>query len=158
MKSKAHRLCQIHGDFHPFNILFTDKTDFILLDRSRGEYGEAADDVSALAINYIFWSLIKYDCFKTEFKELFDLFFKTYLENTKDEEILEIIQPFFTFRAIVIANPIFYPDSWFKEQGFKGDPKKIRRTLFNFAHKVLKEKKFKINKINKYLECRSQYG
>ena len=158
MKSKTHRLCQVHGDFHPFNILFTDKTNFILLDRSRGEYGEAADDVSALAINYIFWSLIKYGCFKAEFKELFDLFFKTYLESTKDEEILEIIQPFFTFRAIVIANPIFYPDNWFKEQGFKGDPKKLRRTLFNFAHTILKEKDFKLNKIEKYLECLSQYG
>jgi hypothetical protein len=138
--------------------MFTKNTEFILLDRSRGEYGEAADDLTALTINYIFWSLIKYGCFKAEFKELFDLFFDTYMKKTKDKEMLEIIQPFFTFRAIVIANPIFYTDSWFKKQGYKGDAKKLRRTLFNFAHTILKEKDFKLNKIEKYLACRSQYG
>ena len=158
MKSKTHRLCQIHGDFHPFNILFTKDNEFILLDRSRGEYGEAADDLTALAINYIFWSLIKYGCFKAEFKELFNLFFNTYMKKTNDKEMLEIIQPFFTFRAIVIANPIFYPDEWFKEQGYKGNVKGLRRTLFNFSHAILKDKEFKLNKIEKYLKCHSQYG
>ena len=72
--------------------------------------------------------------------------------------MLAIIQPFFTFRAIVIANPIFYPDEWFKEQGYKGEAKKLRRVLFNFAHAILKDKEFKLNNIEKYLECHSRYG
>jgi len=57
LKPKFARLSQIHGDFHPGNIWFRDSRDIILLDRSRGPWGEPADDVTALAINYIFFSV-----------------------------------------------------------------------------------------------------
>ena len=50
-------LRQVHGDFHPWNILFRDGVDFSVLDRSRGEWGEPADDVACLAMNYLFFSL-----------------------------------------------------------------------------------------------------
>ena len=46
LKPLSHRLSQVHGDFHPFNIVFNDGSEFYLLDRSRGEWGEPADDVS----------------------------------------------------------------------------------------------------------------
>jgi aminoglycoside phosphotransferase (APT) family kinase protein len=36
LKSLTHRLCQVHGDFHPWNILFRSAAEFSLLDRSRG--------------------------------------------------------------------------------------------------------------------------
>jgi len=52
--SWAHRLSQVHGDFHPWNVLFREGVDFTVLDRSRGERGEPADDVTAMTINYIF--------------------------------------------------------------------------------------------------------
>src|SRR5262245_14633369 len=45
LKGRVHRLHQVHGDFHPWNILFREGADFMLLDRSRGEWGEPADDV-----------------------------------------------------------------------------------------------------------------
>jgi hypothetical protein len=32
------RLRQVHGDFHPFNIIFEEEDKFWVLDRSRGEY------------------------------------------------------------------------------------------------------------------------
>jgi hypothetical protein len=48
LKGFTHRLRQIHGDFHPWNILFQAGTDFRVLDRSRGEYGDPADDVASL--------------------------------------------------------------------------------------------------------------
>jgi len=54
LKPRYKRLSQIHGDFHPGNIWFKNEDDFILLDRSRGPWGEPADDVTALTINYIF--------------------------------------------------------------------------------------------------------
>ena len=49
IKGMGHRLCQVHGDFHPWNILFRKGTDFTVLDRARGEWGEPADDVGTMA-------------------------------------------------------------------------------------------------------------
>ena len=51
LKPSANRLSQVHGDFHPFNIIFEEEDKFWVLDRSRGEWGEPADDVSCLSIN-----------------------------------------------------------------------------------------------------------
>ncbi|NJD68896.1 MAG: aminoglycoside phosphotransferase family protein, partial [candidate division NC10 bacterium] len=42
LKEKSARLSIVHGDFHPWNILFRKGTDFTLLDRSRGEWGDPA--------------------------------------------------------------------------------------------------------------------
>ncbi len=151
LKEKTHRLCQVHGDYHPFNILFEPDGDFIVLDRSRGEWGEPADDVSALAINYLFWSLIKYGELKGEFKELWDIFLSTYLKESGDEELLEVIQPYFAFRAIVVANPVFYPDKWFEENNYPTKGSEMRRKLFNFVKNVLDAEKFEPEKVNEYL-------
>ena len=48
-----------------------------MLDRSRGEWGEAADDVSSMTINYLFFGLLKTDGkeLDKDFRELFNLFF-----------------------------------------------------------------------------------
>jgi hypothetical protein len=54
LKHMTHRLSQVHGDFHPWNIMFRQGIDFTVLDRSRGEWGEPADDVSTITINYLF--------------------------------------------------------------------------------------------------------
>ena len=35
----THRLCAVHGDFHPWNVLMSGADDFSVLDRSRGEWG-----------------------------------------------------------------------------------------------------------------------
>jgi aminoglycoside phosphotransferase (APT) family kinase protein len=57
LKGLTHRLRQVHGDFHPWNILFRSAAEFSVLDRSRGEYGDPADDVTSLTLNYLFYSL-----------------------------------------------------------------------------------------------------
>ena len=57
LKPMSGRLSQVHGDFHPYNIVFQENDQFWVLERSRGEWGEPADDVSCLSINYIFFSL-----------------------------------------------------------------------------------------------------
>src|SRR3990172_11378571 len=107
LKPKYKRLSQIHGDFHPGNIWFKKGADFILLDRSRGPWGEPADDVTALSINYIFFSLKNYGDVRGPYLEGLRLFFDEYIKASGDEELPQVVAPFFAFRAAVVANPVF---------------------------------------------------
>lgn len=141
LKGRTHRLCQVHGDFHPWNVMFRDGIDFTVLDRSRGEWGEAADDITAMAMNYIFYSVQKSLRLTGDLKDLFELFFENYLDKSGDEEVLEVIAPFFAFRALVVASPTWYP--------LCSDD--IRRTLFNFLENVLGGKRFNYRDVNSYL-------
>ena len=145
LKKRTERLCMVHGDFHPWNVMFRKGTDFTVLDRSRGEYGEAADDVSAMTINYLFFGLLKTEgnAIDRGFKKLYDLFFDVYLEKTGDYELLEVIQPFYAFRGLVVASPVWYP-------GISLD---TRMKLFNFIRNVLEEKEeFDYKGVDKYFE------
>ncbi|MDD5473035.1 MAG: phosphotransferase [Candidatus Methanoperedens sp.] len=141
IKGKTHRLCMTHGDFHPWNIMFREGVDFTVLDRSRGEWGEAADDVSSITMNYLFYSLQKYGELAGPFKELYELFFSNYLEKTGDLELLKVIQPFYVFRSVVVASPIWYPNL---------DPG-VRTKLFNFINNVLSSEEFDYQNVNSYL-------
>lgn len=140
LKRKAHRLRQVHGDFHPWNMLFRQGTDFTVLDRSRGEWGEPADDVSAMTINYIFYSLQKYGKLTGMFERLFKLFWGNYLQKTGDMEILEVVQPFYAWRGLVVASPTWYPHL----------EKKVRADLLSFVKNVLACEKFDLDSINSY--------
>ena len=142
LKHKTHRLSQVHGDYHPWNILFRKGTDFTVLDRSRGEWGEPADDVSALTINYIFYSLQTCGKLAGPFERLFDLFWRNYLDKTGDEEILNVIQPFYAWRSLVVASPVWYPNL----------PLKVRGKLFNFVRKVLETEKLELKEVNAYFK------
>jgi len=144
LKERTKRLCMVHGDFHPWNILFREGTDFTVLDRSRGEWGEAADDVTAMTINYLFFGLLKTEgkVFDKDFKELFELFFDVYLKKTGDHELLEVIQPFYAFRGLVVASPVWYPNISLE----------TRRKLFNFIRNVLDADVFDYKRVEKYLE------
>jgi hypothetical protein len=115
LRGRAHRLARTHGDFHPWNILFTEGTEFRLLDRSRGEWGEPADDVAALAINYLFFGLRRAAGdggrgVAAPFDTLFTRFVDAYLARAGDRELPEVLPPFLAFRALVIAHPRWYPD------------------------------------------------
>jgi tRNA A-37 threonylcarbamoyl transferase component Bud32 len=142
LRGRAHRLCQVHGDFHPWNVMFREGTDFTVLDRSRGEWGEAADDLTAMAMNYIFYSVQKHGRLTGDLQELFELFFENYLDITQDHELLEVIAPFFAFRAAVVASPTWYPL-------LSGQ---TRRILFNFLENVLRSKRFDYRDVNSYLK------
>ena len=141
IKGRTHRLCMTHGDFHPWNIMFREGADFTVLDRSRGEWGEAADDVSSITMNYLFYSLQKYGELKGPFQEMYELFFDNYLGITGDRELLEVIQPFYVFRSLVVASPIWYPNL---------DPG-VRTKLFNFINNILDSEVFDYLDVNSYL-------
>jgi len=142
IKGRQHRLCQVHGDFHPWNILFREGTDFSVLDRSRGEWGEPADDVTCLTTNYLFSSILHSGKLEDAFEKLFVLFWENYLKNTGDHELLEVAAPFYAWRGLVVASPVWYPRL----------PIGVRKTVFNFIVNVLKAERFDFTAMNKYLE------
>jgi aminoglycoside phosphotransferase (APT) family kinase protein len=109
LKPLTHRLRQVHGDFHPWNILFQEGVEFGVLDRSRGEWGEPADDVTCLSLNYLFFSLQCSGRFEDPWRTLFERFWMRYLEQSGDREILKVSAPFFAFRGLVLASPVWYP-------------------------------------------------
>ncbi len=141
LRDYMHRLSVVHGDFHPWNIIWRGD-DFHLLDRSRGEFGEPADDIAALTINYIFISLLTYGEFKEPYKNLYEYFFDRYLSYTGDHELLKVIQPFYAWRGLVVANPIWYPNLQHN----------VRRKIFNFISHVLDLNEFDYSKVGEYLE------
>jgi aminoglycoside phosphotransferase (APT) family kinase protein len=142
LKSLSHRLSQVHGDFHPFNLLFEDGLEFHVLDRSRGEWGEPADDVSCLTINYLFFSLQRSGCLEGSFRALHDLFWEHYLDLRPDEELAAVIQPWFAWRALVLASPVWYPTI----------AEDVRRKLLAFARRVLSENRYDYRRVNEYLK------
>ncbi len=147
LKKRTHRLRQVHGDFHPWNILFSasdeSSADFRVLDRSRGEFGDPADDVTCITLNYLFFSLQRSGKLEGAFEELFLRFWDRYLEKTGDQEILEVAAPFFVFRALVLASPVWYPDI----------EDSNRAKLLNFIFSVLAQEKFDPRKVNRYCGC-----
>jgi phosphotransferase family enzyme len=140
LRNKTQRLSQVHGDFHPWNVLFRRGIDFSVLDRSRGEWGEPADDVTSMAINYLFFSLCRWRRLRGPFESLFRLFWETYLEQSGDEEVAAAAGPFFAFRGLVIASPVWYPKL----------PMDVRRCIFQFMENVLETSRFDPARVNEY--------
>jgi hypothetical protein len=141
LRRYTHRLCATHGDFHPWNVLVREDNEFAVLDRSRGEWGEPADDVSTMSCNYLLYGLYGGLPFRGDFEHLYRTFWDAYLEATGDREILEVIAPFYVFRGLVIASPEWYPNH----------PPEVRGALFRFLENVLSEERFEYQDINRYL-------
>jgi hypothetical protein len=144
LKHKTHRLSQVHGNFHPSNVMFRQALDFTVLNRLGGEWGEPADDVSALTMSYVFYSLQMIAMageMTGPFERLFLLFWRNYLDKTGDEEILTVIQPFYAKYSLILASLMSHPQL----------PAKVRAQLLEFAVKVLKAKKFDYEILDSFL-------
>jgi aminoglycoside phosphotransferase (APT) family kinase protein len=142
LKHRTHRLRQVHGDFHPWNILFREGTDFTVLDRSRGEWGEPADDVACLTLNHLFFGLQRSRRLEGDFERLFMRFWSRYLAESGDAEMLEVVAPFYAFRGLVMANPVWYPAL---------DPR-LRSQMVRFVLNVLADERFEPARANAYCE------
>jgi hypothetical protein len=145
LKDRYGRLSKVHGDFHPGNIWWSEAAPgerrMCLLDRSRGPWGEPADDVTALTINYVFFSVRYFDMLKGPYLEALRLFFDEYLRLTGDGEVLDLLAPFYAFRGAVVANPVFYP------QPAPGQ----RRLIFRFVHNALDAVRFDPEQADRYV-------
>ncbi len=138
LRSQPHRCRRIHGDFHPFNILFRAHTDFSVLDASRGCAGDPADDVTCLSINYLFFALLGQNTFSGALRQVWDLFWATYLEVSEDRDLLKVVAPFFAWRSLVLASPIWYPDV----------TRTLRNRLLSFAERLLEGTEFHPAQVN----------
>ena len=143
LRGRVHRLRQSHGDFHPWNILFAGETDLCLLDRSRGEWEDPADDVTCLTMNYVFFSLQRSGRLEGPFEKLFRSFWDRYLQKSSDAEILEVAAPFLVFRGLVMAHPVWYPQL----------AEDLRNKLFRFMDAVLRVDRFNPGEVNRYLDA-----
>lgn len=140
LHDQTRRLSQVHGDFHPWNVLFRAGIDFSVLDRSRGEWGEPADDVTSMTINYLFFSLCRWGDLRGPFEVLFRLLWETYIHASGDDNVTQAAAPFFAFRGLVLASPVWYPKL----------PIDVRRTIFRFMQNVLDEPRFDPARVNEY--------
>ena len=113
-----------------------------MLDRSRGEYGEPADDIASMSCNYLLCGLCQDMRLSGDFEKLYMIFWEEYLKQTNDCEMLEVIAPFYVFRGLVIASPQWYPSHTVE----------VRQALFRFMENVLAEDRFDYSNINRYLE------
>ena len=101
------------------------------------------DDVSSMTINFLFFGLLKTNGkeLDKDFRELFELFFDVYLDKSGDYELLEVLQPFYAFRGLVVASPVWYTNISLE----------TRRKLFNFIKSVLEAERFDYKGVEKYL-------
>jgi hypothetical protein len=133
LRALRRRLARTHGDFHPFNVLFPpegatgDPVRFRLLDASRGGAGDPADDLTAMAINYLFFAVEHRAAWPRGLGPLWRAFLETYLAAASDEEVHETAPPFLAWRGLVVASPRFYPN-------LSAD---ARDTLLSFVERVL---------------------
>lgn len=149
LRQSGRPAAQIHGDFHPYNVIVDENGNhnseynggpFHLLDRSRSPWGEPADDVSCMAINYLFFSLQRSGTLASPFTELWQAFWQTYLHESGDDQLLTVVQPFLVWRALVLGSPLWYQ----VDDG-------VRRTLYRFIDRVLETRYFDPQQISTYL-------
>ncbi len=104
------RLRRIHGDFHPFNVLFGEEPEPFVLDTSRGSLGDPADDVACMAINFAFFALGHPGAWRGAFRTLWHGFWNEYVERTNDGGLFEAAPLFLAWRGLVLASPAWYPE------------------------------------------------
>ncbi|HET9991876.1 MAG TPA: phosphotransferase, partial [Kofleriaceae bacterium] len=127
LRDRHTRLTRTHGDFHPFNIVFDGDVP-AFLDASRGGCGDPADDLTALAINFLLFAADDPPAWHS-LGVLWRHWWTSYLGYRDDPELLSVAPPFLAWRALVVCNPHFYP-----KLGARG-----RDLLLGFCEDVLAE-------------------
>ncbi len=96
---------------------------------------------TALTANYLFASLQAHGRLADPFETLFQRFWERYIGRTGDEEILEVVAPFYAFRCLVMASPVWYPSL----------PEDVRRKLFSFTVSLLHAPRFDPARVNEHI-------
>jgi hypothetical protein len=91
-------------------------------------------------MNYFFFSLQRSGRLEGAFEQLFLRFWDRYLTSSRDAEMLEVAAPYFAFRGLVLAHPLWYPNL----------ADEIRDTLFRFMDRVLQASVFNPRDVHGY--------
>jgi len=141
LKGRTDRLRRVHGEFHPWNILFREGTEYTILDRSRIAWGEPADDAACLTMNYLVCALQTQGESRESLFDLFHRFWSRYLEKSGDTGILDVAAPFLVRHALALVSPVWHPE-------LKAT---VRRSLFSFMFRVLEAPSFDPDRVEKLL-------
>ena len=76
------------------------------------------------------------------FEELHERFWTHYLSLNRDGALTRVIQPWFAWRALVLASPLWYPTI----------SDEVRRKLLTFARLVMGSESYDYQNVNQYLE------
>jgi hypothetical protein len=116
LRGQTGRLARTHGDFHPFNVVFAPgapgddtATRFTPLDASRGGKGDPADDLTAMAVNYVFFAAEHRGAWARGLGPLWRTLWSRWLAAAGDADALLVAPPFLAWRALVVSSPRFYP-------------------------------------------------
>jgi hypothetical protein len=71
---------------------------------------------------------------------LFHRFWQRYLSGSQDDEILKVVAPYFAFRGLVLASPVWYP----KLQD------NVRQRILTFILTLLERETFDPKEVNAY--------
>lgn len=102
---RAHegRACRTHGELRPHAIVF-DGDRLVAPDTARGATGEAADDVAALAIQFLVVALDQPNGWCGA-GALWHRFWKSYRAARPDPSLTYVIPPFIARHALVATHP-----------------------------------------------------
>lgn len=101
LREKRHRTRRIHGSLRPENIFFRGEECTIV--EPPALHGEPAQDVAAITLRYATGALVHRNKFAGALRELWDEFWSSYLSESGDLEILEVIPPFYAREVLEVV-------------------------------------------------------
>jgi hypothetical protein len=128
------RCRRIHGELFPGTIKFSPQDEFITYDMRRIGAGEPADDVGSLVYNYLFHSIVNHKTILPCFAEAAELFLKTYIEESHDNDIVRFLPVFMAYRCLICIHPNILPISLETKKSLK----KLLYVLLEQSHVNIK--------------------
>jgi hypothetical protein len=101
-------VADVHGDFHPGNILFSDDGQVRVVDRGRIECDEVAVDVGAVLMDFIALGLTDPDL-RAPARTLAETFVNEYIDASGDTGVTTALPVHTAMRAAAAASPTFHP-------------------------------------------------
>ncbi|MEU2424170.1 hypothetical protein ABZ619_24635 [Streptomyces sp. NPDC007851] len=102
------RLHRTHHDFHPWNI-FLEGDNLTVTGARLPGVGDVSDDLAALLVNYIWFSLRTHRAFEGAYRQAYHDTVQTYLRLSGNTFARASYPPFLAKRLLVLINPAYYP-------------------------------------------------